>query len=63
MNLQFPDIKRCCNNMIKFIIVYQNNTTIAVCDDDYKKIEYRTGIKMILDFDTKKRLEIKEVLS
>ncbi len=60
MNLS---IKRCCNEDSKYVFFYGNERVIVVCEDDSEKLEYRTGVKKVFDFVTKKELKIKEVFS
>jgi len=55
------DIKRCCNNTPEYICVYQNKKVIVLCKDDLEKIEYRTGVLYVIDYNTRKKLD-KEAL-
>ena len=60
MSLQ--SIKSCCDGESKFIIYYENNTVFTVCNNDSKKSEYKTGIKFVLDYTTKKEIALEEFL-
>ena len=57
------NIKRCCNSPPEFICVYDNDKVILVCEEDLKKIEYRTGVHYVIDYETKKKLDVEVLFS
>lgn len=55
--------KRCCDNPIKFVIVYNSGKIIVICQKHSTQFEYQRGIKKIFDYKTKNQLTIQEAFS
>lgn len=52
--------KSCCDQPIKFVIVYENAQIIAVCHEHSQKFEYQRGIKAMFDYETKREITPQE---
>ena len=63
MSVLSLDIKRCCDEDAKYVFVYDNNKVMVVGENHCKKIEYTTGVITVLDFETKKKLNMEDLLS
>ena len=55
--------KSCCDQPIKFVVVYETGQIIAVCQDHSEKFEYRRGVKTIFDYKTKNEIIPQEAFS
>lgn len=52
--------KRCCNNPVQLVIVYDNDDVISVCYKHSQAFEYQRSVKWIFDYVTKKELNREE---
>ena len=55
--------KACCDQPIKFVVVYETGKIIAVCQDHSEEFEYRRGVKTIFDYKTKNKITPQDAFS
>lgn len=61
-------VRRCCKKPPKFIIVYNTKKpktfdAIVVCQKDSEHLAFRTSVKWIFDFKTRKELTPEEAFN
>ena len=60
MTMNNPPLKRCCNEILKFIFSYSTGKVILMCEMHSKRFEYKTDLEQIYDYDTGVEVNLKE---